>query len=150
MNKYNFIFTSVILFLISFSALGTDYVSGKKVFIEGYDPVSYHTKSEAVKGSKKITYTYDGVKVQFENEKNKKVFTRNPEKYMPAYKGWCAYAMAQNGKLVKINPKSFKVIKGKTYLFYNGFFGNTLKKWNKKEIIPQVTAADSYWSSTHK
>ena len=131
MKKMNFTILGLIFLILSSSVFATEYVSGKKVFIEGYDPVSYQTKDKAEIGSKEIIHTHDGVKIQFSSEENKNLFITNPKKYMPAYKGWCAYAMAQNGKLVDIDPKSFKVTEGKTYLFYNGFWGDTLKKWKK-------------------
>ena len=57
-------------------------------------------------------------------------FKANPATYLPAYGGWCAFAML-DGKKVDVNPKRFKVIDGKTYLFYDGLFGNTLKKWGQ-------------------
>ena len=53
-----------------------------------------------------------------------------PEKYLPAYGGWCAWAML-DGEKVDVNPERFKIIDGINYLYYDGFWGNTLKKWNK-------------------
>jgi len=46
-------------------------------------------------------------------------FKANPEKYEPAYGGWCAYAMGENGEKVKIDPETYKIIEGKLFLFYN-------------------------------
>ena len=98
--------------------------------LKGYDPVSYH-KGQARKGSERIPANHDGIQYHFASETNRKAFRNNPGKYLPAYGGWCAWAMLEGDK-VDINPDRYKIIDGKTYLFYDGFFGNTLTKWNKK------------------
>ncbi len=136
-------------FLISFNALATEFVSGEQTLLYGYDPVSYITEDKAQKGSNAVKANHEGVDVYFSSKKNKELFLKNPEKYIPAYNGWCAYAMAENGKLVDVDPKTFKVINGKTYLFYNGFWGNTLKKWNKKTDSKQIESANGHWKNKH-
>ena len=116
-------------------------------FIEGFDPVSYITENKASKGLKKFSQTFKGIKILFKSKENKELFLKKPQKFIPAYNGWCAYAMASDGDLVEVDPKSFKVIEGKTYLFYNGLWANTLKKWNKKEDSQQIKKADKNWIS---
>lgn len=61
------------------------------------------------------------------------MFLKNPASYEPQYGGWCAYAMGANGEKVEINPETFKIVDGKLNLYYNAFFNNTLKSWNKDE-----------------
>lgn len=100
--------------------------------IQGYDPVAYFIESEAVEGKSSIKHTANGITYRFASEANKKLFVANPEKYEPAYGGYCAYAMAFDDK-VKIDPETFKIKDGKLFLFYNFNFTNTLKKWNKDE-----------------
>ena len=52
--------------------------------------------------------------------------------------------MGANGEKVEINPETFKITDGKLYVFYNAFFNNTLKSWNKEE--PSLKKkADSNW-----
>ena len=41
--------------------------------------------------------------------------------------------MGTKGAKVSVDPETFKIIDGKLYLFYNSFFNNTLKDWNKDE-----------------
>ena len=43
-----------------------------------------------------------------------------------------------------INPETFKILDGKLYLFYNAYFNNTLKSWNKNETNLKKKA-DAYW-----
>ena len=106
----------------------------KKVAIQGYDPVSYFKQNKAVKGRKELASSYEGVIYYFSSQANKEAFAKNPSAYEPQYGGWCAYAMGSSGEKVEIDPETFKIIDGKLYLFYNAYFNNTLKSWNKDEI----------------
>jgi YHS domain-containing protein len=116
----------------------------KSVAIQGYDPVSYFTQKKAVKGKPNITFINEGVLYYFSTQANKDLFTKKPINYEPQYGGWCAYAMGSSGEKVEINPETFKIIDGKLYLFYNAYFSNTLKNWNKDE--PNLKAkADVNW-----
>lgn len=108
--------------------LGTDNIA-----LDGYDPVSYHLGSSPTLGKKEFTAVYEGVKYRFANSDSQKLFNADPNKYLPAYGGWCAWAMLE-GEKVKVNPNSFKIIAGVVYLFYDGFWGDTLKKWNEQTI----------------
>ncbi len=105
----------------------------KKVAIKGYDPVSYFIQKKAIKGKSTFSYTYQGVIYNFSSQTNKDLFIKNPASYEPQYGGWCAYAMGETGEKVAIDPSTFKIIDNKLYLFYNAFFNNTLKTWNKDE-----------------
>ena len=141
MNK--FVFLSVLL--IGSFAVAVNYVSGKGVFLKGYDPTAYFTQNKALKGKEKFTHNYDGLQIQFVSQESLELFKNEPDKYMPEYKGWCAYALAHGGKLVDVNPKSFKVIDEKLYLFYDSFWTDTLKKWNEGKDESQIEVADESW-----
>jgi YHS domain-containing protein len=113
--------------------------------IEGYDPVAYFTKSKAVKGQKEFAVYNQGATYYFSSAENKELFKINPARYEPEYGGWCAYAMGAKGEKVEIDPGTFKILNGKLYLFYNRFFNNTLKDWNKDENNLR-TKADANWA----
>ncbi len=116
----------------------------KGVAIKGYDPVSYHLGDEPTEGKKSISLSYNGVVYFFSSAKNLETFKKNPSKYEPAYGGWCAYAMGAKGEKVDIDPETYKIINGKTYLFYNRFLNNTLPLWNNDEVSLKAKA-DSFW-----
>ena len=101
--------------------------------IQGYDPVAYIIQNKAVKGSKDQAVFHQGVTYYFASAANKEEFKKNPSRYEPEYGGWCAYAMGEKGEKVSVDPKTFKIIGGKLYLFYNKYFNNTLTDWNKDE-----------------
>lgn len=104
----------------------------KSVALEGYDPVSYFTGHPA-EGKSELKYEFQDVVYWFVNKGNLNKFKANPEKYEPAYGGWCAYAMGETGEKVKIDPETFKITDGKLYLFYNFWGNNTLTDWEKNE-----------------
>jgi YHS domain-containing protein len=119
------------------------------IAIDGYDPVAYFKSNKAIKGSKSISVYHQGVVYYFSSVENKETFKKNPSAYEPQYGGWCAYAMGKQGDKVSIDPETFKIVNGKLYLFYNKFFNNTLKSWNKDESNLK-TNADVNWMKTFK
>jgi YHS domain-containing protein len=127
----------------------SEYNLEKKAAIQGYDPVSYFKQNKAVKGKKELIATYEGVIYQFSSLSNKELFVKNASAYEPQYGGWCAYAMGSAGDKVEINPETFKIIDGKLYLFYNAYFNNTLKSWNKDETSLKAKA-DANWKKIIK
>jgi YHS domain-containing protein len=118
----------------------------KGVGISGYDPVSYFS-NKPVKGSAAYTTTYEGVTYQFASAANLNTFKQNPAGYEPQYGGWCAYAMGSSGEKVEVDPETYKILNGKLYLFYNKYFNNTLKTWNKSEQALKQKA-DMNWQKT--
>ncbi|MBK8520395.1 MAG: YHS domain-containing (seleno)protein [Ferruginibacter sp.] len=117
--------------------------------IEGYDPVAYFTQNKAVKGKKELAVLNQGVLYYFSSVENKEAFKAAPFKYEPEYGGWCAYAMGHSGEKVSVDPETFKILNGKLYLFYNRYFTNTLKDWNKNE--PNLKKnADLNWPKLFK
>jgi YHS domain-containing protein len=117
------------------------------IAIQGYDPVAYIVSKKAIEGKKEIVATYKGINYRFSSKENLALFKKSPSTYEPAYGGWCAYAMGNSGEKVEIDPGTFKLIDGKIYLFYNFYFNNTLKSWNKMEAELK-TKAENNWNKT--
>ncbi len=114
------------------------------IALNGYDAVAYFKLQQAVKGKKEYAVYAQGVTYYFSSQENKEQFKKNPSTYEPQYGGWCAYAMGKDGSKVEVDPETFKILDGKLYLYYNKFFNNTLKSWNKDETNLK-TKADSNW-----
>jgi YHS domain-containing protein len=112
--------------------------------LEGYDPVSYFNGGPLA-GKREFAYNFNGVVYYFVDNKNRAVFLKTPERFEPAYGGWCAYAMGESGEKVKVDPETFKITEGKLFLFYNYWGNNTLKSWNKNEKNLK-TNADKNWT----
>jgi len=149
--KSTFFVAIILVSMISFSGTAQDAKTRTKEFnlddevaISGYDPVAYFRSNKAIKGKKDQSVYHQGVIYYFSSVENKEEFKKKPSKYEPEYGGWCAYAMGAKGEKVSIDPETFKIINGKLYLFYNSFFNNTLKSWNKDESGLK-TKADVNW-----
>ena len=110
----------------------TNYNLKRNLAIDGYDVVSYFD-DKPQEGKEELLLNYKGVNYHFANIANREKFRMNPEKYEPAYGGWCAFAMGETGEKVKIDPETFKIVNGRLFLFYNFWGTNTLKDWNKNE-----------------
>ena len=138
---------------IGFSAMGQTEKARKVHFnldkngvaLSGYDAVAYVAQQKAVEGDPKYTFAYKGVTYWFASSADLNLFKLNPEKYEPAYGGWCAYAMGATGEKVEVDPKTFKIINSKLYLFYHSLFNNTLNTWNKEENTLKPKA-DKNWT----
>jgi len=125
-----------------------DYNTKKGYVAKGYDVVSYFDHM-AEEGNSEFTATYDGVKYKFISQEHKNTFLKHPEKYIPQYGGYCAYAIADKGKKVDINPETFEIRDGKLYLFYNAWGTNTLELW-LKDVKGLQQKADQHWEAIKK
>lgn len=108
--------------------------------IKGFDPIAYHSTSKATLGSAKHQSLFQGVVYQFATAKNRSAFEANPERYLPAYGGYCAYAMS-NGDIVDINPRNWAVVDGQLYLNAN-IVAQGLWSINRPE---KISKADRHW-----
>jgi YHS domain-containing protein len=142
---------SVFIFLLSITvghsqsddARTKNFNIKKNIALEGYDPVSYFD-NKPVEGKEELKLNNKGIIYLFSSVTNLNKFKTNPEKYEPAYGGWCAYAMGETGEKVKVDPETFKIMDGKLYLFYNFWGNNTLTDWNKNEK-PLKSKGDQNW-----
>ncbi|WP_170772674.1 YHS domain-containing (seleno)protein [Ruegeria lacuscaerulensis] len=83
--------------------------------LQGYDPVAYFTVGEATKGDYRITTLHNDALYRFASEENKVAFEENPEAYLPAYGGYCAFGTAMGFKFDG-DPNYWKIVDNKLYL----------------------------------
>lgn len=116
--------------------------------LDGYDPVAYFEQSEPKKGSESEMVVYEGFTYLFSSTKNKQLFEENPEKFLPAYGGWCAYAVAESSTRMSPDPTQWQIQDGKLQLFYDDWttslFGGLKESWNEDSISYQ-NKADLNW-----
>lgn len=93
---------------------------GSSTACHGYDIVSYWYGCPK-KGDKKYECEYGSCTWRFYSRGNMKQFIDNPERFVPQFGGYCAYAMATKPErsYVDINPEIFCLVKGKLYLFFS-------------------------------
>lgn len=119
---------------------------GESIGLVGYDPVSYFPEGggKPEKGSIKIALEHDGVTYRFASEEHLQLFKSGPEKYLPQYGGWCAWAVAELGKRVDVDPLSYEVRNHKLYVFYRDPGLDTRLLWTPK-AAELIGKADSKW-----
>ena len=138
---------STLVFITLFQlglAQESDYYLKKGFVAEGYDVVAYFD-GKAVEGKQDFIAKYDSVIFKFSSQENRATFKANPDKYIPQYGGYCAYAIATKEKKVSIDPETFEIREGKLYLFYNSWGTNTLELWLKEGSDSLSKKADGNW-----
>lgn len=108
--------------------------------LQGYDPVAYFTDNKPVKGDPKFKSSYQGAGYYFASAEHKALFDANPDKYAPAFGGYCGYAASIN-RLSPISPEWFQVIDGRLILQHNK---RAFDKWNA-DVPGNVVKADANW-----
>jgi YHS domain-containing protein len=142
-------FITILLIAISTTFIAQEYNLKKGYVAEGYDVVSYFSNT-AEKGDTAYTATFEGVKFKFVSKQNLETFKSAPNKYIPAYGGFCAYALGTKGERVAINPETFEIRNGKLYLFYNAWGTNTFKMWQEEGAEQLKEKADKNWIKIKK
>jgi len=112
--------------------------------LEGYCPVAYFAVNEPVKGKPEHASTYNGVTYRFVSADAKKVFDENPQEYLPAFGGWCAFGMTVQDKF-PVDPTCFKIVDGKLTLFLKNADVDALELWNEGEEAELVRKAEAHW-----
>ena len=144
------LFITLFTILMFSSLTAQDHYNLKKGFVaKGYDVVAYF-ENEAIKGDDQFISEYEDVSYKFSSKKNLNIFNSKPEKYVPQYGGYCAYAVAVKGDKVDINPKTFQIIDDKLYLFYNKLGVNTLENWNEEGVEKLKKQANENWEKLVK
>jgi YHS domain-containing protein len=89
-----------------------------KIALQGYDAVAFHTIGNATKGNPAIAAEYNGYKYFFASKENKTIFEKEPEKYIPAYGGYCAYGVSV-GQLFPVEIDTWEIVDGRLVLQYS-------------------------------
>lgn len=110
------------------------------VAVGGYDPVAYFRDGGPVLGDPAISAKWRGATWHFSSAANRDAFESEPEKYAPAFGGYCAWAVAQ-GKLAKGDPRNWDIVQGRLYLNYNE---KVQADW-RKDIPGFIAKANEEW-----
>ncbi len=123
------------------------YSLGKsQLALDGYDPVAYFDVGggKPKRGAKDIAAEHRGVRYRFVSELHREIFWAAPQRFEPAYGGWCAWAMA-DGSRTEVDPESFLIEDGRLLVFYDGLFGDTRASWLKAKGNTLYPKADGAW-----
>ena len=126
------------LFLAA-AAQAADYTHSTPA-VQGYDVVTYHTDKRPLRGNGHFVATHEGATYLFSSQENLKTFEANPEKYVPAYNGYCAFGVSVGKKFVG-DPEVYRVVDGKTYLNLDASIQG---EW-LKDVPGRIRSADKQW-----
>ncbi len=112
--------------------------------VQGYDVVSYQ-EGKAERGTKDYVVELAGVTWRFTTRDHLRQFTAEPDRYLPAYGGFCAYSVSR-GYPVTADPKSFAVRRGKLYLLFDPAV-KLVWEQNERSFAEK---ADRYWPQLHR
>jgi YHS domain-containing protein len=110
------------------------------VAIQGYDPVAYFTKNDAVRGSSKYVHDWSGMTWFFSSAENREMFAAEPEKYAPQFGGFCTPSIA-GGKNSRGGGDAWVIYNGKLYLSYD----KSVRESFQRDIAGVVSKAEGWW-----
>ena len=108
--------------------------------VQGYDVVSYQTGKRPVRGTGHFVAVHDGATYQFASKANLDAFNADPERYVPAYNGFCAFGVSVGKKFIG-DPEIYRVVDGRLYLNLDA----TIQDDWLKDVDGRIKSADSLW-----
>ena len=124
--------------------LDSNNIPSSGVALEGYCPVAYFAVDKAVRGSKEFAADHKGITYHFVSADARDMFTKHPERYVPAYGGWCAFGMAVKDKF-PVDPTNFKIVDGQLLVFLKNSGVDALEIWNGKNEEKLLKKAAAHW-----
>jgi YHS domain-containing protein len=122
------------------SASRVNVLSGHGIAVGGYDVVAYFVEGRPMPGRSELAAERDGARWLFANAEHKRLFESDPERYLPAYGGYCAFGVAR-GTLVKIDPDAWTIDNGRLYLNYDR---GVREQW-LRDVPGFVAKANAAW-----
>lgn len=96
-------------------------------------------------GKSEFTAQHGGATYRFASAAHRDVFVADPDKYAPAYGGFCAYGVAKGAKAA-IDPAAFSVVDGKLYINYDK---GVQSKW-QQDKPGYISTANANWPTVQK
>jgi YHS domain-containing protein len=115
-------------------------MSVEKVALNGYDAVAYYSSAKAVKAGGSYSFAYEGINWHFETAENLEIFKEAPQNYIPAFGGFCAYALSE-GSLRNSEGTHWQIHNATLYLFKDK---EAKEEWFR-EIDIRLEAGQKQW-----
>jgi YHS domain-containing protein len=119
------------------------------IALQGFSPVSYFEKKIAEPGDPRYAATHRGQTYHLASPEQVRAFKADPEKYLPAYDGFCAFGCAIDKKF-PVDPRNFKLVDGRLFLFLKNPDIDAREKWNEGDEAEQTRKADAFWETQAK
>jgi YHS domain-containing protein len=115
-------------------------VDGGALAVHGYDVVAYVTDAGAVRGRPEFNYQWQGAVWRFASAAHRDAFAREPERYVPQFGGYCAWAVSR-GYTADIDPEAWRIVDGKLYLNYS----KRVQRMWEQDIPGNIAKAVANW-----
>jgi len=139
MNIRKYLIAVVAFLSLSSSVMAADYTHSTPA-VQGYDVVSYQTSKRPIRGNGNYVAEHAGATYLFSSEENQKTFQASPEKYAPAFNGYCAFGVSVGKKFIG-DPEVWRVVDGKLYLNLDTGIQD---EWFK-DVTGNIKTANSKW-----
>ena len=106
----------------------------------GYDVVAYQTEGKAMAGDDRVTRQHDGVTYRFANAANRAMFDAGPDRYLPRFGGYCAWAVSR-GYTAHGDPEAWTVVDGRLYLNYS----KAVRSQWQRDTAGNIASGDANW-----
>lgn len=124
MKLFHAISVLIMLFLMSISSnvalakepVSTSYINNNA--IGKHDVTAYHINKEASKGEKRFGHEWKGALWYFATVEQRDLFAENPEKYSPAYNGFCSNALTLDEGLIRTDGTVWQIFGDQLHLFF--------------------------------
>lgn len=134
---YLILFLALVGFVATVQAANTTHSAPAA---QGYDVVSYQVEKRPVRGNGHFTATHEGATYLFSSQQNLDTFNSNPDRFVPAYGGYCAYGVSVGKKFVG-DPEVWRVVDNRLYLNLDA---NVQDAWFE-DVPGRIKAADAKW-----
>jgi YHS domain-containing protein len=110
------------------------------IAVRGTDVVAYVTQGRPVAGRAEFSQDWRGATWRFASAAHRDMFAADPERYAPAYGGFCAFAVSE-GYTAPIDPAAWRIVDGRLYLNYSR---SVQSRW-EGDIPGRVARGDANW-----
>ncbi len=110
------------------------------IAIDGTDVLSYWQAGEPLAGNPEFTHDWMGATWQFASAETRDLFAAEPERYAPAYGGYCAFAVSQ-GYTASTVPDAWTIHEDRLFL---NFSRRVRRRW-ERDIPGNVAKGDANW-----
>jgi YHS domain-containing protein len=119
--------------------MSDQYFQKNGIALGGFDVVAFH-RDEVKKGKPEYTFIHDGVRWWFSSQANLDVFQESPDRYLPAYGGYCAYGLSLGYKAPTV-PYAYSLRNGRLYFNFSKY---VQARW-EEGIEDRIRRANDFW-----
>lgn len=127
-------------------------IDEERLALGGYDPVAYHELGRPRRGRDSIELVHHGIRYRFVSEEFRDRFAGDPDRYLPAFGGWCAFALSMQPeetgsgpRRILPDPQNFDIVDGRLLLFSRTPRTNTRDLWRRGNTEEALARAEAFW-----